>query len=70
MVLCSLQTPAAPHREGDAVMARLRAVYDSGAVPRLPFLRAVQLSPYALLNDPCEGYYMPSTTMLPLVRCF
>ncbi len=48
-------------------MARLRQVYDSGAVVQLPFLTLDQLPPAALLNDPRLDYLPPGAS-LPEVR--
>ena len=44
-------------------MARLRQVYDSGAVVQLPFLTLSQLPPAALLNDPRLDYLPPGASL-------
>ncbi len=42
---------------------RIRQVYDSGAVVRLPFLTLSQLPPAALLNDPRLDYVPPGQSL-------
>ena len=59
---------AAAVGEADATMAGLRRIYDSGVVLPLPFLTSAQLPPAALLADAREGWYLPSTAALHLVR--
>ena len=56
--------PATPSDDGtSAVMARLRQVYESGAVVQLPFLTLDQVPPAALLNDPRLDYLPPGASL-------
>ena len=49
-------------------MERLQDVYESGSVVPVPFLRAADAAPLALLDDIRQPYLPPDAYVPPLVR--
>ena len=50
-------------------MERLQAVYEEGSIVPIPFLRAADAAPVALLDDVRTPYLSPGVYVPPLVTC-